>query len=97
MTAGDVESQFALHLAYLSGVGQLPYLEQRRRAFDHLLLAAQESLDPRLLLSVAHHYRDGLNCVEQDLEQAETWFARAAATNYPEAIKEQRKFLRGRN
>jgi TPR repeat protein len=80
VSPSDGELSWKLHLAYALGVGEYESQERSKRAFHHLCQSAALMSYPRPRLSVAVHFRDGLNGVDKDLAEAERWFQMAAAT-----------------
>ena len=92
--ADDFETHWQLHLAYSLGVGEIGRFERQRRAFLHLCVAADLDQHPALLMSVGGHYRDGLNGVQKDLDEAEVWLSKAAATGDKDAISVFKSFLK---
>jgi hypothetical protein len=92
----DWETHWSLHLAYEFGASTLGRVERKRRAFEHLLLAAEWSDDARLKLSVADHYRDGLNHVAIDWNEAGRWYEIAASTGNVEGVAAHKAFQRKR-
>ena len=90
----DVDGHWALHQAYTFGVGEVDTPERWRRAFHHLLRAAQVGKEPMLLLKVASHYWGGWNGVERDLVAANAWLQTAVATGSEDARTMYADFLR---
>jgi TPR repeat protein len=82
----DLKTHWALYNAFALGLGGGGDGTRRReRTFHHLRIAAELWNRPELLLTVAIHYRDGLNDVPQDLEEAQRWLAKAAAAGSQKA------------
>jgi tetratricopeptide (TPR) repeat protein len=92
VTKDDWESHFALHQAYLRGLGTQDPQQKRTLAIEHLIISARETDDPKIWLSLAAHYEGGLNSAPQALDEAERWYARAAATGNCVAVAEYERF-----
>jgi TPR repeat protein len=93
LTPDDVDGHLSLHLAYLTDLGGPDDLNERKRlAFEHLLQVATVGRGVRDMLSVAGHYRYGLNEVAKDHDQAKYWYSIAASTGDIEAVREYAKY-----
>lgn len=92
VSVDDAEAHWALHLAYQLGRGRQSFDERARLAFEHLKIAAMLTKRPDDLLSVAAHYRDGLNTVPRDSREARRWLQLAAATGDSIAVAALRRF-----
>jgi hypothetical protein len=92
----DCGTHADLHWAYTLGVGEFDGYERQRLAFQHALIAAALDEHPYFKLSVAVHYRDGLNGVCEDWNAAECWFSLAAKSGDVDAISMFEKFARKR-
>lgn len=83
----DLEGHWDLHLAYSLGLGPDDRSERLKQSFDHLCRAARIGHRPQDLIAVALHFRDGLNEVPQDRNQAASWLELASATGDAEAAR----------
>src|SRR4051812_1140912 len=82
----DLKTHWALYNAFALGLGGGGNgIRRRERTFHHLRIAAELWNRPELLLTVAIHYRDGLNDVPQNLEEAERWLLKAVAAGSQKA------------
>jgi TPR repeat protein len=92
----DWATHFALHLAYVIGVGAgvRDFEELMRRAFDHLKKAALARKDAGMFFEVGLHYWHGLNMVPREPSKAGWWLEVAASSGDPLMAREYRRFLR---
>lgn len=94
MDPEDIETHLELSSAYKVGLGGLPYDEQDRRSFEHLLKAVQLGADSVFTLILARNYAIGTLTMKPNQQEAIRWFMHAIHQGSADAAKELQKYHR---
>jgi TPR repeat protein len=94
MDPNDVQAHLELSSAYKVGVGNIPYDEQSRRSFDHLLKAVELGADPVFAVRLARDYALGTLTVKPNQSEAIRWYKHAIQRGSIEAAHELQKYYR---